>query len=123
MAKEWGGGTHPGFWVPTAICKRDLGSCGQKMGWGVSVTDPRIPRRGAIREELPCGAVFVSLPIVQEKHSGLAVITAVITVIRVFVSGKLKNDAWRKTTMVTTVITIGCPLMLYRQRDVNCRIG
>ena len=49
--------------------------------------------------------------LVQGKHPGSVMIIVLITVIRVIVSGKLKNDTYSGTTTVTTIITIGCPLI------------
>ena len=54
--------------------------------------------------------VVVSLSSAK-KTSWLSMVIVLITVIRAIVSGKLKNDTYSGTTAVTTIITIGCPLI------------
>ena len=89
-------------------CKSDSQSCGYRLEKrGLSQTQ-ELSEGGLSEGALPVGAVVVSLAS-PWMHPGLAMISVLATVIRVIESAE--NDVNWGQAAVTTVITIGCPLI------------
>ena len=88
-------------------CKRDSRSCGCRLEKrGLSQTqEPSEEGGGAVRGAFPVGAWLV-----QGKHSGLAIISVLATVIRVIVSGQLEMMS-TGGKLQTTVIKISSSLI------------